>query len=482
MAEQKKRQLVVVVKPAVGLHVGLDPSLAPTMSAGNVTALTDILKAENIAIRPLFNKSEDRLRAMATALPSPPTRPVMDLSVFYQIEAPDERLQHLVNHFRGQDYVAYTYIEPEVELPIMRVPGPPLLPPPPAVTPDFSSRQIYLDASPGGIDARFASTLPGGTGAGVRIIDIEGAWRLTHEDLLANEGGVISGTQINDLVWRNHGTAVLGVIGGDNNGFGVLGISPDASVQTISHNSGAGSFPSGVASAIVVAANTLSPGDIVLVEAHAPGPRFNFTDVGSNRGFVAMQFWPEVFAAVTFAAVVKGVIVVEAAGNGAEDLDDPVYSNTPNFPPFWAPFNRGAMDNASIIVGAGAPPPGTHGNDHGPDCSRLEFSNFGSCIDAQGWGQEVTTCGYGTLQGGVDEDLFYTDSFNGTSSASPIVVGALACVQGSLRASGKPLLTPITARGLLREIGSVQQDAPGRPATQRIGNRPNLFLMLSSLV
>ena len=93
-------------------------------------------------------------------------------------------------------------------------------------------------------------------------------------------------------------------------------------------------------------------------------------------------------------------------------------------------------DSGAILVGAGAPPPGTHGRDHGPDRSRLDFSNFGARVDAQGWGEEVTTCGYGDLQGGTNEDLWYTDTFSGTSSASPIVVGALGCLQGVLRARG----------------------------------------------
>jgi hypothetical protein len=53
-------------------------------------------------------------------------------------------------------------------------------------------------------------------------------------------------------------------------------------------------------------------------------------------------------------------------------------------------------------------------------------------------------------------------------------VGALGCVQGILKAQGSPLLTPSSAISLLRTTGSPQQDAPGRPATQRIGKRPNL--------
>ena len=239
----------------------------------------------------------------------------------------------------------------------------------------------------------------------------------------------------------------------------------------------------------MAAANLLSPGDIILVEAAFPGPP-NFTiqkDPAGNDtqdGFVAMQYFPDVFMAITMASIVRGVIVVEAAGNGSVNLDDPLYSEPQpqkGIPP-QTPFDRTQVDNGSIIVGAGAPPVGTHGRDNGPDRSRLAFSNFGACIDAQGWGREVTTCGFGDIQGGPDdEDRSYTDVFSGTSSASAIVTGALACIQGVLKAAGKPLLTPITARQLLRTFGSVQQDAPLFPATQRIGNRPDLFLMLASL-
>jgi hypothetical protein len=152
------------------------------------------------------------------------------------------------------------------------------------------------------------------------------------------------------------------------------------------------------------------------------------------------------------------------------------------FPSTWTnPFNRANRDSGAIVVGAGAPPPGTHDRDHGPDRSRLDFSNWGAVVDAQGWGREVTTCGYGDLQGGTNEDEWYTDQFSGTSSASPIVVGALGCVQGIVRAQGKSPLTPSEARNLLRATGSPQQDAPGRPSTQRIGNRPDLRQMIAGI-
>ena len=43
-------------------------------------------------------------------------------------------------------------------------------------------------------------------------------------------------------------------------------------------------------------------------------------------------------------------------------------------------------------------------------------------------------------------------------------------------------MTPATARAWLRATGSPQQDEPGRPATQRIGNRPDLRALIQAHV
>ena len=85
---------------------------------------------------------------------------------------------------------------------------------------------------------------------------------------------------------------------------------------------------------------------------------------------------------------------------------------------FQSKFDRSMRDSGAIVVGAGAPPSGTHG----PDRSRLDFSNWGSIVDSQGWGEGVTTTGgffdgAGDLQGGK-ENQWYTQRFSGTSSAS----------------------------------------------------------------
>jgi DNA-binding transcriptional LysR family regulator len=342
----------------------------------------------------------------------------------------------------------------------------------PAATPDFTSRQDYLDSAPVGIDAPYAWSLPGGRGQGVKVIDCEWGWQLTHEDLQANSLGIVAGTNHSST---NHGTAVWGEIGGDQNTLGVTGIAAAAQL-------GASSFVNKpTALTIDSAANALSAGDVILLEIHRAGP--NHTVSGTQQGYIGIEWWPDDFAAIQ-RAVNKGIIVVEAAGNGWEDLDSATY-DTPlgTFPSTWRnPFRLANPQCGAVMVGAGNPPQGTHGRTKSPpgwnepyvDRARCGFSNWGSRIDAQGWGWEVTSAGYGNLQGGTDKNRWYTDTFSGTSSASPIVTGALASVQGVLKAKSMPLLTSWRARQLLRSTGSPQQAAPGRPVSQRIGNRPNL--------
>jgi hypothetical protein len=475
-----ERELVVVVYPEAGLRASSEGFAS--VADADVAPLSEIFNNQGIALHPLFGVSEERLKREAfTAAEAGVESP--DLSIFYKVEAPDERLEELADQLRENEIIEAAFIKPGAEIPQRLNDMAPAPEPAPPVTADFTLRQEYLNPAPGGVDARFAWTINGGSGAGSKIIDIEGAWRFSHEDLLQNQGGVVAGVQSTDINWRNHGTAVVGEFGGDRNSFGITGICPDSNVRAISIF---GNNPPGWGSAAAIrkAADMLAQGDIILIELHRPGPRFNFQLRNDQRGYIAIEWWPDDLLAIQY-AISRGVIVVEAAGNGAENLDDPLYDINPAapngpFPTWWRnPFRRNPFDSGAIVVGAGAPPPGTHGMNHGPDRSRLDFSNFGALIDAQGWGREVTTVGYGDLQGGGNEDLWYTDRFSGTSSASPIVVGALACVQGARRAAGQALLTPATARILLRTTGSPQQASQTAPLSQRIGNRPNLRQMLS---
>jgi len=153
---------------------------------------------------------------------------VPDLSVFYRVDAAPERFDTLAEQLREIDVVEAAYVKPPAEPPQLAqvndmVPTEVDAPP---TTPDFTASQVYLGAAPGGIEALWAQTRPGGKGNNIRIIDIEGAWRFSHEDLTQVQGGVVGGTIIDNIDWRNHGTAVIGVFGGDENTFGIKGIAP----------------------------------------------------------------------------------------------------------------------------------------------------------------------------------------------------------------------------------------------------------------
>jgi subtilisin family serine protease len=302
----------------------------------------------------------------------------------------------------------------------------------------------------------------------MKIIDCEWGWRFTHEVLSVNQGGVVVGTNSTDVSHVNHGTAVAGVVGGDTNFIGITGIAPNALF------SGSSFVGQPVGAAIKAAADKLRIGDVILLEIHRPGPNARTRRQG-QRGFIAIEWWPDALLAIRY-AVAKGIIVVEAAGNGGENLDAAIYNTRPSdFPTWWRnPFTIQNPSSGAILVGAKCPPPGTHGRNHGPDHSRLDLSNWGARVDCQGWSREVTTTGYGDLQGGVNLDLWYTDRFSGTSSASPIVMGAVLVVQGIRKKAGRILLTSKQFRSLLRSTGSPQQASPIAPVTQRIGKRPDL--------
>ena len=470
-------ELVVILAPAVDVKIQLDG--VPSIDGNARHPLSDEFSPENFRLEELFGSHP-------LSPPNPAFAPYLDTSRFFRVAAPVDALPTMASRLKAFDVVVAAYLKPAVDLPSLND-MPPAAEEPPSVTPDFTAHQVYLAPSPGGIDAIFAWTLPGGSGADVKIVDIEGAWNLTHEKL-THKGGLVGGSPQPGVSWRNHGTAVMGVIGADKNGFGITGIAPEANLRTIAaFKNENGRVASNSAGAIAVATSFLGAGDILLIELHRPGPRHGFADSSDQSGYIPIEWWPDDFVAIR-AAVNKGIIVVEAGGNGGENLDDPLYDAPPSllpfgpFPDWWKnPFRRMSMDSGAVLVGAGAPPPGTHGRDYGPDRSRMPFSNFGLMMDAQGWGREVTTAGYGDKQGGLNENLWYTDLFAGTSSASPMIVGSLACVNGILRRQQAPLLTPASARSVLRETGSPQNAALSYPITERIGNRPDLRQLINAL-
>ncbi len=462
-------ELIIMVNPSASYKSNRDK--LTSVAGGDTSNINSLLKKYNAQITPIFG-TETRINAMPKKnrefLASQEVYP----SSYYYVNC-NSKKGELYHNLKNDSNVIAAYIKPPAEIATIQSKiQTPIDFDVPSSTPNFMIQQGYLNNAPEGIDARYAWSKPGGKGDHVSVVDIEGAWQFSHEDLGTNQGGLIAGTPSTKIGWRDHGTAVIGVISGDQNSYGITGISPNSNI------SGVSIFEIGTATAIRKAADSLSTGDIILIEIHRAGPRFSFECRRDQKGYIAIEWWPDDFAAIQYAHS-KGVIVVGAAGNGAENLDDSLYDIRPNsFPSCWSnPFNMNNSISNAVIVGAGAPP----SMNYGPDRSRLDFSNYGARVDVQGWGREIVTTGYGDLQGGIDEDLWYTAQFSGTSSASPIVVGALACTQGRLKAKNKPLLTSAAARDLLRKTGSLQQNGPNGSVSQRIGNRPDLKEMFSAL-
>jgi len=437
----------VVVKFSEGSAVRLrGAELASVTGAADLTAFRQWLDAHlGSAVSRHFARSEAELDAARERGRQRSGADLADLNLYFRVSLPagsgPSEADAAVRELRALPFVETAFVEPVPEAPVVedvrrgaeaggksQEPGLP--------TPDYSGQQGYLYASPNGINAEAVWGYPGGRGAGVKIIDIEGAWLYSHEDL--QDPFFEGGTPIQDSGWRNHGTAVLGEMVGGPNGFGVTGIATDLQIGSVSIGS------MGVAAAIDLAASQLAEGDLFLIELHAPGPNAN----GSGQyGYVCMEYWQDNFDAIQ-TAVANGTICIEAGGNGEQNLDDPIYENL---------FNRDVRYSGAILVGAGTPTGNT----------AEWFTNYGSRLDLNGWGSSVVTTGYGDLQSGP-ESQWYTAYFSGTSSASPIVSGAVACLQGMSKAHWGFELTGPLAMRLLYDSGTPWN------GSQRIGRRPNL--------
>jgi len=302
-------------------------------------------------------------------------------------------------------------------------------PPPGDIAPetdDFTDCQTYRPGTPG-IDADFAQRM-GATGSNVRLSDCEYGWEYSHEDLVDKDLHPEEGQTVPDWVIENrydaHGTSAIGMNVAVDNGYGVTGIVPDATVYTWPEYSDEEESRRLTAIASAIAAS--DHGDVVLLEMQI--------GVVCTSCYGPAELDPDVWATVR-AGVDAGVVVVGAAGNGAQDLDEGWYAD--NYM-LWG-------DSGAIIVGAGSAD-----ERH----ATLYFSGFGERVDVQGWGERVCTTGYGdyALVGG-DPNQAYTSSFAGTSSGSAMVAGIAVAVQDYAIAHRGTPLSPSLLRDLLVDTG-----------------------------
>lgn len=319
----------------------------------------------------------------------------------------------------------------------------------------FGEDQGYLDDAPVGIGARWAWKSLATNPQAVRICDLEQGWNPNHQAFGANLDKVLfyganRADKENEIGEGYHGTAVLGQLAAGAGSHGVKGAATDVgSFFMTSHyrskdEDPAYPFPgtngqvaAAIVNALVLPSDATGPqplaaGDVLLLEV--------------QRGLMPTETDAADLDAIRLASAL-GIIVVEAAGNGGFNLDAYGDSSTGQNLRRTDPHFR---DSGAILVGAARA---------GLPHDRAPFSNYGSRLDCFGWGETVTTCGYGDLAGTAAAD-YYTNTFSGTSSASPIIAGAAALVQALHEAHAGYRLDPRSMRKILSDPATGTRQGP----------------------
>lgn len=431
------RQIVVKFNPAA--EIAIQDGAFVSASGLDLTPVQQVLLGQNV--RPLFTNAAPVMEQVQVSALGSGYVPALDQ--YYGIELGAEATaadaQAVLDSLLASPAVETAYMEP-VYLPASRL----------MASDDFSSMQGYLlPAADNGIDANYAWTISGGRGLDVQVIDVEAGWQIDHEDLPITSSSLIESGNSSDPNFVAHGTAVLGVIGARNEAVpsGMIGIASQASLRMVSN------ITFWTPDAILKAAAYSRPGDIIVIPIQMLGPLSGLSapigcDVTAFES-IPVEYTQANFDAI-YAATQMGIIVVEAAGTGAMNLDANRYGGL---------FNRGNRDSGAIMVGSG------DSVTRSPTCD----ANYGKRIDVQGWGNNVATTGYGDLNQGDGPHQYYTSSFSGSSAAAAIVAGASASLQGVAKRRGY-LLTPDQMRSILRSTGQQQGD----PLNQPIGPLPNL--------
>jgi serine protease len=332
----------VNVKFAESTRMRLRGGQLVALGGQDVRALRELVSKQRAQVARLFGQPEGAIESDVRRLRQR-GEDVPDLNLWYRVTVDSEAAARvLVADLRGlRALVAEAY-----------------LPPAPAPPPSglYTSLQGYVNAAPDGIGARLVSA-PGATGSQVEVVDIEYSWNQSHEDLTKAVGALVAnGTPIDPFSDTNHGTAVLGELVADDNLFGVTGIVPDARLGLVNADNSERGYD--LANSINVSRTATAPGDVILIEQQTPGP--------GGGGFVPVEWVGGFYDAIKLATA-DGRIVVEAAGNGGQNLDAQIFGKR---------FPSGKRDSGAIIVGAGAAPGCTS-----PARSRLSFSTYGKRVD-----------------------------------------------------------------------------------------------------
>ena len=302
----------------------------------------------------------------------------------------------------------------------------------PPTTVNYQPQQSYIGVNPG-VNMQYAwDNLQ--TGTGITIRDVEYGVNVNHEEFAGGGTSIASGMTISSQAttdYTEHGTAVFGIVYSNKGTYGVSGLAHGASAMIL--------YPewqqSGYSriNAVTQALANSQIGDVIIYEMQ---------EYGFGNNFVPAEY-NEVVWDLTVTAGAIGAVIVAAAGNGSQNLDDA----------FYVPYmDRG--DSGAIIVGAGS-------SDTFHD--KLSFSTYGLRVNVQGWGQNVYTTGFFAQNStsfliGSDFNQSYSTSFSGTSSATSIVASCVAVLQSYHHSLAGDYLTSMQLKSILQQTGIAQSN------------------------
>ncbi|MDD2132268.1 S8 family serine peptidase [Pseudomonas sp. 17391] len=277
-------------------------------------------------------------------------------------------------------------------------------------TPDFEALQRYLnepDSSAKGLNIRNAWQA-GVQGRGVRVHFSDGGLYANHEDLRGNPRLKVIPPTVDSE--PDHGTASVGVLLAHDNGLGMTGICHAAELFLYDNRAYDARGYSQTLKKLLAYARA---GDIVGVNRQTA----NVNVLGTFLPSLHDRTWWDVTRSLTE----RGVVVLNAACNGTS-VSDHNARTTQGYGvdlEQWRYFDdHGEAD--AILVGAC----------HSWDGKPHQYSNYNYRYRMlNGWGDSVATLGYGALQDKNGHDRDYTSTYGGTSSATPMVTGALALIQ-----------------------------------------------------
>ncbi|CNI00810.1 S8 family serine peptidase [Yersinia pekkanenii] len=408
----------------------------------------DRLGKENSSLTPIYSKFKSRInfshcfsQDTLNKIIKRDTKSVRFINFFKIIsDLNNDEMLALAQEIESFDYVEYCCISPDLKYinlpPILNLKSY-LYQIKKGITPDLSALQGYLHEGLGmnvipAWQVPFWSSLT----TECRLYDF--GVNEAHEDLINIT--VVSNAPSSEN--SNHGTATSGCIAGtSSNGIGIKGLVNDRcrlSFYDATTNPNLGEIIADAHSGDIIVLNiqagiTVASGRTL----HVPASHFR-------------SIWDQIYECVH----TIGAVVILAAGNGFSDSIIGQGVRLDLIPEFndWG-------DNGSSMISACQ---STNGN-------LSSFSNSGSHVYMNSWGDSVTTTGYGDLQSVVGINTRdYTAIFNGTSSATALVGGAITLTQGYLKSHYGLIIDSYDMREIMRLTGY------SNTAEIVCGRRPNV--------